>query len=117
MARHDPSAYCQVPRDSCLDRFRASLTTLVRLLSENDMSDKTEILIVEYNPCHSRKRVLCEEREGDYMTMEQALKTLVQVPASGKAPQVCQCLCLWVWLRLSVQGVSCQSVGFFWGLV
>jgi hypothetical protein len=49
-AKHDDSPFCQQPRDHCLDRLRAFLATTLYLLTANELSAASEILLVEYNP-------------------------------------------------------------------
>ena len=50
LAKHDDSAWCQVPRDHCLDRLRVFLATTIDSLAVNSLADASEILLVEYNP-------------------------------------------------------------------
>ena len=54
VARHDASPFCQQPKDSCLDRLRVSLSTILRALAANSFARDSEIILVDYNPCHAR---------------------------------------------------------------
>jgi len=54
VAWHDASPFCQQPKDSCLDRLRVSLSTILRALAVNSLARDSEIILVDYNPCHAR---------------------------------------------------------------
>ena len=80
-AKHDDSAFCQRPRDHCLDRLRAFLVTTLYLLEHNGLSSDTEIIFVEYIPIG--KSATSEE----YLPLAEALRFLVE-PPSARAPRM-----------------------------
>lgn len=77
--------------DACLDRMRASLSVLASLLAENGLSDESEIILVEYNPCHTnaaKEEGACDERPEGYMSLGRVVETLVEAPMGGKGPPI-----------------------------
>jgi hypothetical protein len=45
VARHDNTQFCQVPRESCLDRLRASLSILLERLRRAGLGRDSEVAI------------------------------------------------------------------------
>ncbi len=79
--RHDDGEYCNLPPDSCLDRIRAALTLLTHLLAKHGLASDAEIILVEWNPCHSRAAAPCRPRRGGYLRAADAVRRLVRAPA------------------------------------
>ena len=82
VSRHDNTQYCQVPRDSCLERLRCSLSVLLDQLASNGLANETEIILVEWNPCYLNSRKdegACDEMEVGYVSLEEAVRTLVDI--------------------------------------
>lgn len=82
-AKHDDSAFCQRPRDHCLDRLRAFLATTLHLLEQNSLSSDTEIIFVEYVPM--ARSMGFEDLE--YLRLADAIRLLVN-PPSARPPDI-----------------------------
>jgi len=91
VTRHDNTQYCQSPNhDSCLDRLRASLSALLQTLSLEGLAKDSEVIIVEYNPCHSTKKHeegSCDERPTGYWDMQEIVKSRI-IPPQGGGPDI-----------------------------
>jgi hypothetical protein len=87
LASHDGSAFCQVPRDHCLDRLRAFLITTIHHLVSNGLGNSLEIILVEYNPAHTREtcRPDCPEK---YLKMSDAVQYLVHASLAAGGPTI-----------------------------
>ncbi|EKX48248.1 hypothetical protein GUITHDRAFT_136770 [Guillardia theta CCMP2712] len=81
VTRHDNTQFCQVPKDACLDRFRASISVLVSLLKETNLDDDAELILVEWNPCYvnsKKEEGACDDRGERYLSVEEMVKDLVE---------------------------------------
>jgi hypothetical protein len=91
VGRHDGTRYCQVPADACLDRMAAALSILLFLLARHGIAAETEIILVEWNPCrHSEtgNRSVCWPRAGGYVSLEELVRTRVEVPSGSAAVRI-----------------------------
>jgi hypothetical protein len=83
VGRHDNTQYCQAPADACLDRMRASLSVLLKLLSDHELSGSSEVVLVEWNPCYANSKAeegACDPRPVGYLSLEQVVRELVLAP-------------------------------------
>jgi len=80
--RHDDSAFCQHPPDACLDRTRNALSLLLHLLAERGLAHASELILVEWNPCHSRAAAPCSPRRGGYSRLVELVRSSVAAPAA-----------------------------------
>jgi hypothetical protein len=87
LASHDGSAFCQVPRDHCLDRLRAFLVTTIHHLVSNGLGKSSEIILVEYNPAHTREDCWphCPEK---YLKISDTVQYLVQAHQAVGGPNI-----------------------------
>jgi hypothetical protein len=91
VSRHDGTQFCQMPADGCLDRMEASLSTLLLLLARHGVAAETEIILVEWNPCllsGTGNRISCGPRADGYMSLEELIRTRVEVPAEAAAVRI-----------------------------
>jgi hypothetical protein len=75
LASHDGSSYCQQPKDACLDRLRAFLVTTIGHLVSNGLGNCSEILLVDYNPLHTRHTRTTSRSSQNGSGSEKYLKT------------------------------------------
>jgi hypothetical protein len=90
VGRHDGTRFCQVPADGCLDRMEAALSVLLLLLARHGLAAETEIILVEWNPCRlgTGNRSTCGPRAGGYVSLEELVRTRVEVPAEAAAVRI-----------------------------
>ena len=91
VGRHDGTRFCQVPADACLDRMHAALSVLLLLLARHGIAGETEIILVEWNPCRlsaTGNRSACGSRAGGYVSLEELVRTRVEVPVEAAAVRI-----------------------------
>jgi hypothetical protein len=91
VGRHDGTVYCQEPADACLDRMQAALSVLLLLLARHGIAAETEVILVEWNPCrlgYAGNRSACGPREGGYVSLEDLVRTRVEVPVDAAAVRI-----------------------------
>ena len=86
--RHDDSVYCQNPPDACVDRLRTSLSLLLHLMAKHDLAPDAEVILVEWNPCHSRVAAPCRPRPGGYRRAVEVVRETVAAPAAPATVRV-----------------------------
>ena len=68
-----------------MDRMRASLSVLLKLLSDHGLSESSEVVLVEWNPCYANGKAeegACDPREDGYLSLEQVVRDLVVPPTT-----------------------------------
>lgn len=74
MTRHDDTEFCQSPPHACIDRLRASLSALLRLLALHFRALPSEVLIVEWNTAEA------------ITPLDEAFEQVVETPAEDSPP-------------------------------